>query len=137
MAAAGLTRRDRWLVADEPPTATDQDRQATGETCTLLLAAAGGRAADAGAVRFDVAANYDAAASSELTIAQVVRTELLKRRSMEQCPRNRRGTISIARRAQSGTASPILISKCGGWHCKFTHEQYTAVDSGLKKEIPV
>jgi hypothetical protein len=43
-------------------------RRATGEARTLSLAAAGGRASDAGAIRFDVAATRAAAAPSKLTI---------------------------------------------------------------------
>jgi len=49
------------LVADEFATTSGEDRRATGETCTLLLASPGRRTSDAAAVRGD-AGSYRAAA---------------------------------------------------------------------------
>ena len=47
VAAAGSAEEDRELVADEFATTPGEDRRATGETYTLLLASSGRRTSDA------------------------------------------------------------------------------------------
>ena len=53
VAAAGVAQANRELVADEFAAAAGEDRRTAGETCSLLLAAAGGETSDAAAVRGD------------------------------------------------------------------------------------
>ncbi len=62
MAAAGITTEDRELVFDESPAAAGEDGRKVGETCPVLLVAAGGKPFDetficqhAGADRWAVA----------------------------------------------------------------------------------
>jgi hypothetical protein len=55
-------------------------RRAAGETRTLSLAAIGGGASDAGAVRGDVAAQQAAAAPSELTIRPSCGNQIAERK---------------------------------------------------------
>src|ERR1019366_7087386 len=53
VAAADFAQANRKLGADQLATATGEDRRAAGQTCSLLLAFAGGRTSDAAAVRGD------------------------------------------------------------------------------------
>ena len=53
VAAAGVTKANRELVAHEFTATTGEDRRTAGETCPLLLALAGGRTSDSAAVRSD------------------------------------------------------------------------------------
>ena len=55
--ASGFAQRDRELVADEPAATAGQDRRTAGETCTVLLAAPGGRTSEPAAVRGDAGPN--------------------------------------------------------------------------------
>jgi hypothetical protein len=53
VAAAGVTKANRELVAHEFTATTGEDGRTAGEACSLLLAIAGGRTSDAAAVRGD------------------------------------------------------------------------------------
>ena len=101
-----------------------------------ILADAGGRAPDAAAFRFDVAADPDAPASSELTIGQVVGSELLRPKEKGAVAEKIDAERSqLCGEAPKGSASAHWYSQMRLWRCKFAHEQYNASDSGLKKEI--
>ena len=70
VAAAGAAEENRELVADELAATAGEDRRTAGETCPLLLAAAGGRPSDAAAVRGD--AGPDRAATDTDGIGEMV-----------------------------------------------------------------
>ena len=93
-------------------------------------------APDAAAFRFDVAADPDAPASSELTIGQVVGSELLRPKEKGAVAEKIDAERSqLCGEAPKGSASAHWYSQMRLWRCKFAHEQYNASDSGLKKEI--
>ena len=62
MAAAGVTKANRELVAHEFTATPGEDGRTTGETCPLLLAVAGGEPSDEAALWEYVAAGRRVAA---------------------------------------------------------------------------
>ncbi len=71
VAAARAAEADRHVVADEPATAVGEDGRSLGPTRPVLLATAGGRAADTEPVRSDPAAADGTVGASRVTEALV------------------------------------------------------------------
>jgi hypothetical protein len=53
VATVGTAEEDREVVVDELAAAVGEDRRAAGETCTVLLAALGGKSSDEAVVYGD------------------------------------------------------------------------------------
>ena len=85
----------------------------------LLVADAGGRASDARTVRFAVAVDHDAAASSELTVGEVVETESLRVKAeeavSEKATPNNLDYAAKPRRFGLGAASGFDPNLPSGW----------------------
>src|ERR1017187_657516 len=69
VAAAGVTKANRELVADESAAAAGEDRRTAGQTCALLLAIVGGRPSEPAAVWEYGAADRGAVASGGIAEA--------------------------------------------------------------------
>ena len=76
VAAAGVTKANRELVAHEFAATTGEDGRTAGETCPLLLAFAGGEPSDEAAVRGDGAADRGAIATDGIARAKSVARNL-------------------------------------------------------------
>ncbi|CAN5854465.1 hypothetical protein BH18ACI5_BH18ACI5_26440 [soil metagenome] len=89
LAAARAPEAHRQLVPNQCAAAPGQDRRTLGETCAVLLAAAGRESSDQASVRGDPAADLGAAGPSELTVSEFSE-ERSRRKStrMARCPRN-------------------------------------------------
>ena len=124
VAAAGAAAEDRQLVADQLAAAAGEDGRPAGETCPLLLAAAGGEPSDAAAVWSHAGQDRIAALARGVEPATGRRKPGQTSRGTASCPGNRLENGSGCRL----TASPRRPAGCrvARWpfHCEIV------VDSG-------
>jgi len=90
VAAAGVAQAHRQLVADQRAATPRQNRRAFGQTCAVLLAAAGRESSDSTLVRGDAPGDLGAASPDGLTRDDDHTGHGWRRKgtSVESCPRN-------------------------------------------------